>query len=54
MGEWREARSWYQRGLDVWIELRTKGTLIPMYAPKMDEAIKNIARCNGALGQPVR
>jgi tetratricopeptide (TPR) repeat protein len=49
MGEWREARSWYQRGLNVWIDLRKKGTLIPMYAPKMDEAIHNVARCDHAL-----
>lgn len=49
LSEWREARSWYQRGLDVWIELRKKGTLIPMYAPKMDEGIHNVARCDRAL-----
>ncbi len=49
MSEWREARSWYQRGLDVWIDLRKKGTLIPMYAPKLDEGVHNVAKCDLAL-----
>jgi tetratricopeptide (TPR) repeat protein len=49
LGEWREARSWYQRGLDVWVDLRKKGTLIPMYAFKLDEATQNVAKCNRAL-----
>jgi len=51
MGEWREARSWYQRGLDVWVDLQKKGTLIPMYALKLDEAHRNVAKCNQALGR---
>jgi hypothetical protein len=56
VSQWREARSWYQRGLDVWIELQKKGTLIPMYAPKMDEAIRNVAKCDRALASaaPIR
>lgn len=49
MGEWREARVWYQRGLDVWLDLQKKGTLIPMYTIKLDEAHRNVARCDEAL-----
>jgi tetratricopeptide (TPR) repeat protein len=48
--EWGEARAWYQRGLDVWMDLRRRGLLIPMYAPKVDEATRNISRCDQALG----
>jgi tetratricopeptide (TPR) repeat protein len=50
MGEWREARSWYQRSLDVWVDLQKKGTLIPMYAFTKNEAAGNVARCERALG----
>jgi len=49
LGEWREARAWYQRGLDVWLDLQKKGTLIPMYVFKLDEAHRNVARCDAAL-----
>ena len=42
--------AWYQRGLKVWVDPQKKGMLIPMYAPKMDDAIKNVARCDVALG----
>ena len=48
-GEWRVARAWYQRGLDVWLDLQKKGTLIPMYVFKLDEAHRNVARCDAAL-----
>jgi eukaryotic-like serine/threonine-protein kinase len=44
-----EARKWYLHGLDVWTDLRTKGMLIPMYAPKLAEATSNVARCDRAL-----
>jgi hypothetical protein len=50
MREWREARSWYRRGLDVWLDLQKKGILIPMYAIKLDEARQNVAKCDKALG----
>lgn len=50
--EWREARRWYHRGLDVWLELQKKGTLIPMYVFKLDESRRNVATCDLALGAP--
>ena len=49
LAEWREARSSYQQSLDVWLELRKKGTLIPRYAPRLDEAAQAVARCDRAL-----
>jgi len=47
--EWTEARNWYQRGLAVWLELRKRGTLIPAYASRPDEALKLIEKCDAAL-----
>jgi tetratricopeptide (TPR) repeat protein len=52
MREWREAKSWYQRGLDVWVDAQNKGTLIPMYQFKLQEAHRNVARCDQALASP--
>jgi tetratricopeptide (TPR) repeat protein len=52
--EWREARSWYQRGLDVWLVAQAKGTLIPMYVSKLEEGNHNVAKCNRALGASSR
>ena len=49
LAEWDEARSSYQQSLDVWLELRKKGTLIPRYAPRLDEAGQAVARCDRAL-----
>jgi tetratricopeptide (TPR) repeat protein len=49
--EWREARSWYQRALDVWLDLQKKGTLIPMYVFKLDEGHRNVAKCDRMLGR---
>jgi tetratricopeptide (TPR) repeat protein len=48
--EWREARAWYRRSLDLWLDLQKKGTLIPMYVVKLEDARKNVARCDAALG----
>jgi hypothetical protein len=45
-----EARAWYQRGLDVWIDLRKKGTLIPMYAFRLGDGAHNVTKCDRALG----
>jgi non-specific serine/threonine protein kinase/serine/threonine-protein kinase len=47
--EWPEARSWYQKSLDIWLDLRKKGTLIPRYAPRLDEAGQAVARCDRVI-----
>jgi len=47
--EWHVARSWYQRSLDIWLDLQRKGTLIPRYAPRLDEAAQGVAKCDRAL-----
>src|SRR5207244_515189 len=43
--DWRQARSWYQKSLDVWQDLRSHGTLGSVDASKPDELVKEIARC---------
>ena len=49
VAEWHDGRSSYQQSLAVWLDLRKKGTLIPRYAPKLDEASQGVARCDRAL-----
>jgi tetratricopeptide (TPR) repeat protein len=49
VADWRESRSWYQRSLDVWLDLKRRGRLIPRYAPRLDEASLAVARCDRAL-----
>jgi eukaryotic-like serine/threonine-protein kinase len=48
-GEWPEARSWYQRSVDLWADLKKNGTLIPSYAKRPDEASAALARCDSHL-----
>jgi non-specific serine/threonine protein kinase/serine/threonine-protein kinase len=49
LNKWREARSAYQHSLDIWVDMKKKGTLIPRYAPKLDEAARDVARCDQAI-----
>lgn len=44
MGE--EARSQYQRSLDILLDLQSKGTLVPSDAPLIEEARQGVARCD--------
>jgi eukaryotic-like serine/threonine-protein kinase len=45
---WREARSAYQRSLDVYVELRAKGALPEAEAGKPDELAREIVKCDAA------
>ncbi len=47
--EWKDARAWYQQALDIWLDLQQKGTLVPLYANRPEEARKLIAACDEAL-----
>ena len=44
--DWRQARSWYQKSLDVWQDLRSHGTPRSADASKPEELAKEIARCD--------
>ena len=46
---WREARDSYQKGLDIYQDMKSKGTLGAADANKPDELAKEIAKCDAAL-----
>lgn len=50
-GHWVEARAWYQKGLEIWQNLRQKGLLNGADAGKPDELAREIAKCEAALSK---
>lgn len=48
---WREARSWYQKSLNIYLEMRSSGTLRGADAGKPDEIGRQIADCDAALAK---
>jgi len=48
---WREAKSWYQRSLEIWQTLSKNGTLPGYLAAKPDETAKAADECDKALEQ---
>ncbi len=46
---WLEARTWYQRSLGIWQDMKSKATLSAAYATKPDEIAREIAKCDAAL-----
>ena len=48
---WRAAREMFQRSLDIWQDLRARGTLAADDIPRLDEAIRQVAMCDTALAQ---
>jgi eukaryotic-like serine/threonine-protein kinase len=51
LSRWREARSAYQRSLDVYVELRGKGALPEAETGKPDELAREIAKCDQSLAR---
>ena len=47
--QWKVAREWFQKSLNVWREMKSKGTLNGADASKVDEVAREIARCDAAL-----
>ena len=50
-GHWREARSFYQRSLDIWQDLSRRGLLRGGNVGEPDRIAGQLARCNEALKQ---
>ena len=48
---WREARSWFQRSLDIFLDQRQRGPIRAVYAGEMEKVGKEIARCDAALSK---
>ena len=46
---WREARAWYGRSLNIWRDIRDKGTLSDADASQPDEVTREIAKCDAEL-----
>jgi serine/threonine protein kinase/tetratricopeptide (TPR) repeat protein len=47
---WQEARSWYQKSLDIWQDMKAKKKLSGADAGKPAEVTREIEKCNAALG----
>jgi non-specific serine/threonine protein kinase/serine/threonine-protein kinase len=47
--EWREARRWYQKSLDVWLRMKRQGKLAGDEIGEPERIPKEIAKCDGAL-----
>jgi hypothetical protein len=45
----REARAWYQKSLDIYQDMKSRGTLSGADTSKPDEIAKEIAKCDAAL-----
>jgi non-specific serine/threonine protein kinase/serine/threonine-protein kinase len=48
------ARAWYQRSLGVWLDLRTRGSLAPADAGRIEDASRRVQTCDAALSGPSR
>jgi serine/threonine protein kinase/tetratricopeptide (TPR) repeat protein len=46
---WHEAKNWYGKSLEIWQDMKSKGTLNPADASKADEIAAEIAKCDAAL-----
>jgi hypothetical protein len=47
--DWREARSWYQRALDVWGEKGTLGVVDALGRNQAAEIRQQLAKCDASL-----
>jgi len=48
---WHEARSWYQKSLDIWLGMRSRGALARVDADKPQEMVGRIAECDIAIAR---
>lgn len=48
---WREARSWFQRSLDIFLDQRRRGPIRAVYAGEMEKVEKEISHCDAALSK---
>jgi len=48
---WREGRSWYQKSLNIYLEMRSRGTLRGADSGKPDEIGRQISDCDAALAK---
>jgi hypothetical protein len=46
---WRTAKDWYEKSLEIFLDMKSKGTLSAADASKPDELANDIAKCDLAL-----
>ena len=46
---WREARAWFRRSLDIWLDMRGRGALAKVDNEKPQEMMQHLATCDAAL-----
>jgi eukaryotic-like serine/threonine-protein kinase len=51
IASWREARSWYQKSLDIWLLLKQKAPLGKFDAAQPEKIAAEIASCDAALAK---
>ena len=47
----REARAWYEKGLETWEKVKTKDSSVKSDMSELDRLHKQITKCDDALGQ---
>jgi hypothetical protein len=48
---WQEARSWFQKDLDAWIDVQKRFSMSGSNNQKMEQARKDIETCDAALSK---
>ena len=49
--DWNEARSWFEKALDLFSELRNRGTLMPADSGQTAKLAVKIRECDNAIAQ---
>jgi hypothetical protein len=52
--DWNEARSWFEKALDLFSELRNRGTLMPADSGQAAKFAAKIRECDTAIAQLTR
>ena len=51
LAEWREARTWFQKSVDIWTKLKAGGKHTSVVYGGPEQVQQEIARCDAALAK---
>lgn len=51
LAEWREARTWFQKSMDIWTSLKAGGKFTSVVYGSPEKVQREIARCDAALAK---
>lgn len=51
LAEWREARTWFQKSMDIWTSLKAGGRFTSVVYGSPEKVQREIARCDAALAK---